>query len=158
MSRKKVYRKYFSKKLNKWVQYEYYADKYTSSRKKRSPVLVSKSGKIYTERVKDLLDNTTDPGFRANIEDAIKQRSKDNKSTSRTKDQKRALTIDGVIAAAQKSNIATMIMNTGYSVEEAAEELGVSESELLDESNWAGNTFKPASKAFIFTYTGAIFA
>lgn len=148
---KKIYRTYTSKKTGETKVYEYRADRYGSSRRSKSPLLVGKNGKIYNDRVKDLLDSTKDLGFRAQVEDIIEQKAK--------KGQR--ITLSSVIASAQKSEIATMIMNTGYTVEEAAEELGVSEKELLDPNNWSGKNFKTASmkdaKEFIFQYKGAIF-
>ena len=148
---KKVYRTYTSKKTGETKVYEYRADRYSSKRRTRSPLLVGKNGKIYDDRVKDLLDSTKDLGFRAQLEDIIEQKAK----------KKQKITLSSAIAAAQKSEIATMIMYTGYTVEEAAEELGVSEAELLDKNNWTGKSFKTASmtsaKDFVFTYQGAIF-
>ena len=152
MSKKEwIYKYYTSKKTGEITEYKYRADRYGSKRRSRSPYLVGKKGNIYDDRVKDLLDSTKDLGFRAQLEDVIDDAAK----------KKKVLTLKSAIAQAQKSEIATRIMQTGYTVEEAAEELGVSEAELLDTANWTGKMFKTSSmtdaKEFIFQYKGAIF-
>lgn len=152
MSKKEyIYKYYTSKKTGEITEYKYRADRYGSKRRSRSPYLVGKKGNIYDDRVKDLLKSTTDIGFRAQLEDIVADAAK----------KRKVLTLSSAIAQAQKGEIATMIMQTGYTVEEAAEELGVSEAELLDSANWTGKMFKTSSmtdaKEFIFTYKGAIF-
>lgn len=146
-----VYKYYTSKKTGEITEYKYRADRYGSKRRSRSPYLVGKKGNIYDDRVKDLLDSTKDLGFRAQLEDIVENAAK----------KKKVLTLASAIAQAQKEEIAKMIMYTGYTVEEAAEELGVSESELLDKNNWTGKMFKTSSmtdaREFVHTYKGAIF-
>ena len=52
-----------------------------------------------------------------------------------------------------------MLINAGYSPEEAAAELGVSESDIMNTKNWSGDvfTFAGLSYQFKFGYTGSMF-
>jgi hypothetical protein len=56
-------------------------------------------------------------------------------------------------------NIERLLANAGYSAEEAAEELDIDESDILDASNWMGDIFNFAGASYQvkFTYTGSLF-
>lgn len=60
---------------------------------------------------------------------------------------------------ADVASIKRLLTNAGYSVEEAAEELGVTEEDILNTNNWKGDKFSHGSKTwqFTFTYTGSMF-
>lgn len=135
--------------------------KYKKSRRGRT--LVSTSGKLYAYNKKNIDDfkkeimsskEYTDAekrGLIADLNIKIKQRMKDGKK----------LTTTGFFGELASDQIERMLVNAGYSLEEAAEELGVSEADLLDKRNWSGSgdTFKHAGDTWLFSfkYTGAVF-
>lgn len=66
------------------------------------------------------------------------------------------ITAKSLISRAQQSKIARMFINAGYTVEQAAEEVGVSVDTLINEKNWDGSIFTvPKTGAmwhFVFNY------
>ena len=56
------------------------------------------------------------------------------------------------------SKIEKAIINTGYSIDELADELGIDVADLLDENNWNGSTFSFGGDSwdFEFRYEGDI--
>lgn len=56
------------------------------------------------------------------------------------------------------SKIEKAIINTGYTADELASELGIDVADLLDESNWSGSEFTFGGKTwnFEFRYDGSI--
>ena len=56
------------------------------------------------------------------------------------------------------SKIEKAIINTGYTADELASELGISIEDLLDESNWDDSTFTFGGRTwtFEFKYDGSV--
>ena len=56
------------------------------------------------------------------------------------------------------SKIEKAIINTGYSVDELAAEMGINVADLLDEANWDGDIFKLGDRTwnFEFKYDGSV--
>ena len=56
------------------------------------------------------------------------------------------------------SKIEKVIINTGYTPEELAAEMGINADDLLDEDNWDGDIFKLGDRTwnFEFRYDGSI--
>lgn len=56
------------------------------------------------------------------------------------------------------SKIEKAIINTGYTADELASELGIDVADLLDESNWSGSEFTFGGKTwdFEFRYDGSV--
>lgn len=133
--------------------------KYKKSRRGRT--LVSKSGKLNASNKKNIdafkneimsskeYTDAEKRGLIADLNIIIKQRMKDGKK----------LTTTGFFGELASDKIERMLVNAGYSIEEASEELGVSESELLDMKNWSGDKFTHAKDTWLFSfkYTGAAF-
>lgn len=131
---------------------------YGVGKSRRGKVLVSKSGTLNKKNIqafKDEINNSKKYSAaekRALIADLniiIKQRQKSN----------RKLTTTGFVGEIEDKAISRMFANAGYSAEEAARELGVTEAEILDKRNWSGETFTLGSVAyqFKFNYTGSVF-
>ena len=140
-----VVRKYFSKRKNEWVNKTY---QYNVKKAKRSDLIVGKSGKIYEDRLKKLRDSLdTDDQYELDLIIMHQKSKKDARISERTL---RSMLSD--------SKIEKAIINTGYSIDELANELGIDVADLLDESNWNGSTFSFGGDSwdFEFRYEGDI--
>ena len=141
-----VVRKYFSKRKNEWVTKTYH---YKSKKAKRSDLIVGKSGKVYKDRLKKLRDSLDDPNDQYELDLIIENQlyKKDARISERTL---RSMLAD--------SKIEKAIINTGYTAEELAAEMGIDVADLLDEANWDGDTFKLGNRTwnFEFKYDGSV--
>ena len=141
-----VVRKYFSKRKNEWVTKTYH---YNAKKAKRSDLIVGKSGKIYKDRLKKLRDSLDDPNDQYELDLLIENQlyKKDPRISERTL---RSMLSD--------SKIEKAIINTGYTPEELAAEMGIDVMDLLDEDNWDGSTFSFGGDSwdFEFRYEGDI--
>lgn len=122
---KTVKRTYYSKSVGGMVTKTYTYD-YYSRRGGKNPTLVSKSGKIYKDRVNDLIDNVQDPAMRADIRAIVSQ-------ARRTKDK---LTTTGLAAKLTDDKYEKMLINAGYSKEQFEKETGIKFSEFSKKENW----------------------
>ena len=141
-----VVRKYFSKRKNEWVTKTYH---YNAKKAKRSDLIVGKSGKIYKDRLKKLRDSLDDPNDQYELDLLIEnQLYKKNPRISEK-------TLRSMIA---DSKIEKAIINTGYTPEELAAEMGIDVMDLLDEDNWDGDIFKLGDRTwnFEFKYDGSV--
>lgn len=125
---------------------------------RRGLTLVGKGGKINKKNIDKFkneinADNSLTAaekrGLIADLNIIAKQRVKDRSK----------LTTTGFYGELANTKVSTLLANAGYSIEEAAAELGVSESDILDSGNWYGDvlTIGAASWTVKFTYTGSIF-
>ena len=140
-----VVRKYFSKRKNEWVTKTY---QYNVKKAKRSDLIVGKSGKIYEDRLKKLRDSLdADDQYELDLIIMHQKAKKDARISERTL---RSMLSD--------SKIEKAIINTGYSIDELADELGIDVADLLDENNWNGSTFSFGGDSwdFEFRYEGDI--
>ena len=141
-----VVRKYFSKRRNEWVTKTY---EYNAKKAKRSDLIVGKSGKVYKDRLKKLRDSLSDPNDKYELDLIIENQlyKKDPRISERTL---RSMLAD--------SKIQKAIINTGYTPEELAAEMGIDADDLLDENNWDGSTFTFGGKTwnFEFRYDGSV--
>ena len=149
MSIKKIKRTYFSKKLGKTVTkiYEYDASRYTGRRKK-SLLVVGKNGRVYQDRLDEILAATTDIGTKEDIKATVKQASRN----------KEKLSIKSLSSKVSTNKIEKIFINAGYTEEEITKELGISSKDLYDPSNWKDSTFTHGGKTwdFQFSYTGKV--
>ena len=65
------------------------------------------------------------------------------------------LTTNGFFARYEQDKINRMLVNAGYSAKELADEIGVSEEDILNSDNWKGDTFMGVWQ-LQFNYTGEI--
>ena len=141
-----VVRKYFSKRKNEWVTKTY---EYNAKKAKRSDLIVGKSGKVYKDRLKKLRDSLSDPNDQYELDLLIENQlyKKDPRISERT--------LRSMIA---NSKIEKAIINTGYTPEELAAEMGIDVMDLLDEDNWDGSTFSFGGDSwdFEFRYDGSV--
>ena len=141
-----VVRKYFSKRKNEWVTKSY---EYNAKKAKRSDLIVGKSGKVYKDRLKKLRDSLSDPNDQYELDLLIEnQLYKKNPRISEK-------TLRSMLAG---SKIEKAIINTGYTPEELAAEMGIDVMDLLDEDNWDGSTFSFGGDSwdFEFRYDGSV--
>ena len=142
--KKTVVRKYFSKRKNEWVTKTYEYDT-----RAHSPLIINKKGKVYEDKLKRLRNSLSDPNDQAELDLLIEnQLYKKNPRISEK-------TLRSMIA---DSKIEKAIINTGYTAEELASELGIDVADLLDEANWSGSEFTFGGKTwdFEFKYDGSV--
>ena len=142
--KKTVVRKYFSKRKNEWVTKTYEYDK-----RAHSPLIINKKGKVYEDKLKRLRNSLSDPNDQAELDLLIEnQLYKKNPRISEK-------TLRSMIA---DSKIEKAIINTGYTADELASELGIDVADLLDEANWSGSEFTFGGKTwdFEFRYDGSV--
>ena len=140
-----VVRKYFSKRKNAWVTKTY---EYNAKKAKRSDLIVGKSGKVYKDRLKKLKDSLDEyDQFELDLIIIHQQAKKDARISERTL---RSMLAD--------SKIQKAIINTGYTPDELAAEMGIDVMDLLDEDNWDGSTFTFGGDSwdFEFRYDGSV--
>ena len=141
-----VVRKYFSKRRNEWVTKTY---EYNAKKVKRSDLIVGKSGKVYKDRLKKLRDSLDDPNDQYELDLIIENQlyKKDPRISERT--------LRSMIA---NSKIEKAIINTGYTPDELAAEMGIDVMDLLDEDNWDGDIFRLGDRTwnFEFKYDGSV--
>lgn len=140
-----VVRKYFSKRKNEWVTKTYH---YNRKKAKRSDLIVGKSGKVYKDRLKKLKDSLDEyDQFELDLIIIHQQAKKDARISERTL---RSMLAD--------SKIQKAIINTGYTPDELAAEMGINVDDLLDEANWDGDIFKLGDRTwnFEFRYDGSV--
>lgn len=145
-----VVRKYFSKRKNEWVTKTY---EYNVKKAKRSDLIIGRTGKVYEDRLKKLrdslsLDDQHELDRRIAHQLAMAQNYGENPRISER-------TLRSMIADSQ---IEKAIINTGYTPEELANELGIDVDDLLDEANWKDSIFTFGGKTwnFEFRYDGSI--
>ena len=125
---------------------------------RRGLTLVGKNGKINkknVEKFKDEIRNDNSlttaekQGFIADLNIMTKQRMAEG----------RKLTTTGFYGELSSSKINRLLANAGYSVEEAAMELGINEGDILNAGNWSGDVFTFGGVSYLvkFTYTGSLF-
>lgn len=141
-----VVRKYFSKRKNEWVTKTY---EYNVKKAKRSDLIVGRTGKVYKDRLKKLRDSLSDPNDQYELDLLIENQlyKKDPRISERT--------LRSMLAG---SKIEKAIINTGYTPEELAAEMGIDVMDLLDEDNWDGSTFSFGGDSwdFEFRYDGSV--
>jgi hypothetical protein len=129
-----------------------------SGKSRRGLTLVGKNGKINKKNIEKFknevradssLTAAEKQGIISDINIMTKQRAKEG----------RKLTTTGFYGEMQGSRVERLLANAGYSLEEAAEELNITEADLLDANNWSGDIFKYAGISYQvkFTYTGSLF-
>lgn len=129
-----------------------------TGKSRRGLTLVGKNGKINKKNVQKFKDQikadtslTTaeKQGFIADLNIMTKQRMAEG----------RKLTTTGFYGELQSSKVTRLLANAGYSSEEAAMELGISETDILNTSNWNGDVFSFGGASYLikFTYTGSLF-
>ena len=142
--KKTVVRKYFSKRKNEWVTkiYEY-------DTRAKSPLIINKKGKVYEDKLKRLRNSLSDPNDQAELDLLIEnQLYKKNPRISEK-------TLRSMLS---NSKIEKAIINTGYTPDELAVEMGINVMDLLDEDNWDGDIFKLGNRTwnFEFRYDGSV--
>lgn len=144
---KKVKRTWFSKKQNKYItkEYEY---TYKQRRGGKSKVLVGKNGKVYKDRINDILNDIQDPATKADARARIKQAIRD----------KERLTERSLASKIATDKYEKMLINAGYSIESFEEETGINFKDFSNKSNWNGDTFIFGGKIYTyqFNYEGNI--
>lgn len=138
--------------------YTYDAAKYKYKHKStRGLTLVGKNGRVDKKNIqkfKDAIDanssytNAEKRYLKADLDAIVAQKHKAGQK----------LTTTGFLGHLESNKISKMFTNAGYSTADVAAEYGLTEAELLDPKNWAGNQFTTAGVAltFNFTYQGDI--
>ena len=140
---------------------------YKPNKSRRSKTLVYKNGKVNKKVYNDFADSISN----SDISQASKLKLllELEQEVKAAHDYKRKLTISGFKGKIEyksgsrldkdEANRRMFFINAGYSIEEAAEELGVDEAMLLDPNNWDGSVVNINGKKYkvSFTYTGSMF-
>lgn len=144
---RKVKRTWYSKKQNKYVTKEY---EYTYKQKRggKTKVLVGKNGKVYKDRINDVLNDIKDPATKADARARIKQAIRDGER----------LTERSLAAKVATDKYEKMLINAGYSIESFEDETGISFKDFSDKSNWNGDIFTLGAVSYVykFNYEGNI--
>ena len=145
-----VVRKYFSKRKNEWVTKTY---EYNVKKAKRSDLIIGRTGKVYKDRLEKLRSSLS----------AMDQYELDRRITHQLAmynnyGENPRISERTLRSMISNSKIEKAIINTGYTSEELASELGIDVADLLDENNWDGSTFTFGGKTwdFEFRYDGSI--
>lgn len=144
---RKVKRTWYSKKQNKVITKEYEYN-YKQKRGGKSKVLVGKNGKVYKDRINDVLNGITDPATKADARARIKQAIRDGER----------LTERSLAAKVATDKYEKMLINAGYSIESFEDETGISFKDFSDRTNWNGDVFTLGSISYVykFNYEGNI--
>lgn len=124
---------------------------------KRSRTLVGKNGKITSNSKKNVNNLIDEINARTDLSRAQK--------TTLINDLKayvdayhksnKKLTVNGFFAHYEDDKINRLLTNAGYTADELADELGVTEDEVLDPNNWSGGIFMGMWE-LDFNYTGSL--
>lgn len=152
---KKVPRTWYNKKTGEIVTriytYPTKGSKAIVSESRKGAILTNKKGQINKRNIEVLKEainnnkNFNEADKRAAItrlESLLKQRQLD----------KRELTISGFLSTQEKDKINRFFINAGYTAEEIADDLGISEDDLTDNTNWNGNIFSYNGLVVEFTW------
>lgn len=142
-----IRRRYWSKKKQEWVEKTYTYDYKATGRKTRAKILTSK-GKLVQKNYARLLEGKS-PADRASIATQIELWKSQGKGI---------LTESRLGFLLSRNKVLNFLDNTGLTVEQACDELGVTEEVLLDSNNWKDNTFTNPSTGEVwrveFSYDG----
>lgn len=124
---------------------------------KRGLTLVGKDGRITTnskknvEKFKEAIMQT--PGYTAAEKETLIN-DLDARIYNAHKN-KRKLTTTGFMGAQESDKIERLLTNAGYTADELAKEIGVSEEDILNSSNWEDGVFM-GTWELSFNYTSSI--
>jgi hypothetical protein len=139
-----------------------------SGKSRRGLTLVSKKGKINKKNIEKFkneikadteLTTAEKYGLIKDVDILVQTRSENGKKLTTTGFYGKQIGASKDEQINKIRNIERLLANAGYSVEEAAEELDIDESDILETSNWSGDifTFAGISYQVKFTYTGSLF-
>lgn len=130
---------------------------YGKGKSRRGKTLVDTRGRINYKNVKafkeEINKSSASPAEKrtliADLDSRVRERHRNKKK----------LTTTGFAGLQQQEKVERLFANAGYSPSEAAAEYGLTETELLDPSNWSGDVYteKGQQYTFSFNYTGALF-
>ena len=128
------------------------------SDKKSSNLVYTKSGKLKKTKVLEIYNTLLEKGRVTKFTGIadITRKIENMKVTSKSKVLGN-ISAETVIASYMQDSLLRMLANTGYSVEQLANKLGVSVAELLDKDNWSsanGKQYfkKPGGDEYRFEY------
>ena len=143
--------------VEKTYQYESSIYKKQSDRKS-SNLVYTKSGKLKKTKVMEIYNTLLEKGRVTKFTGIadITRKIENMKATSKSKVLGN-ISAETVIASYMQDSLLRMLANTGYSVEQLANKLGVSVAELLDRDNWTsvnGQQYfkKPDGDEYRFEY------
>lgn len=139
--------------------YQYDSSVYKKQSDKKAKNLVyTKSGKLKKSKVVEIFNTLLEKGKVTKFTGVadITRKIENMKATSKSKVLGN-ISVETVIASYMKDSLLKMLANTGYSVEQLANKLGVSVAELLDKENWTsvnGQQYfkKPNGAEYRFEY------
>ena len=165
MSIKKIKSKYKDKFGNiKIYEYEYDASKYKYGKtgSTRGKVLVNSKGVVNTKNVAKYKAQIMSSSELTDVQKDTLVNTVDSWVFDR-KRRKTKLTTTGFEGIIADDSRTRMFANAGWSIDDAADELGISVADLLDEDNWTKDEFtfedsagKKITKKFKFNYRGNI--
>lgn len=138
---RKVKRTWYSKKQNKYITKEYEYN-YKQKRGGKTKVLVGKNGKVYKDRINDVLNDITDPATKADARARIKQAIRDGER----------LTERSLAAKVATDKYEKMLINAGYSIESFEDETGISFKDFSNKANWNGDVFTLGSVSYVYKF------
>lgn len=139
---RKVTRTWTNKRTGKTVTKTYTYDTPAKKRGGKSLLLVGKNGNIYSDRVKELLNNIDDPGIRSQARTIINNSVQD----------KEKLSIRSLTSKLAETKEEKFLINMGYTREQFEHEYGFSFDTFMDPNNWVIEDDKK-----VFVYDGVIY-
>ena len=146
-----VKRTYYTKSKG-WVT-KYYTYEYKERRGGKNLTLVGKSGRVYKDRVSEILDQIEDTAIKADARALI----------ARAKREGDKITVRGLAAKLTDDRYEKMLINAGYSKELFEKETGITFEEFSKKENWRTDdmgkwTFTSGGRSYkyVHRYEGSI--
>lgn len=158
---KRVVRRYYSKKLGEYVEKTY---EYKEYKNVRTPKLFDVKSGHYVLREKEWnefinkikLDTSMTGAEKITIKNDLERVKNDilrGKSNYKTqKGRLRRIDESSMLARVSENKTERMALNMGYSTQELADMIGVTEEDILNRKNWEGDTFSLGGNIWIFTF------
>lgn len=129
---RRVKRTYFSKKLGTYVTKEY---TYGQGKSRRGLTLVGKSGRLNHKNI-DKFVQSIDNNTLLNDAEKVTLKNELNALIKVRHENGKKLTTTGFYGWKEEKEINRLLTNAGYTAEELASEIGVTEEDILDAANW----------------------
>lgn len=158
---KRVVRRYYSKKLGEYVEKTY---EYKEYKNVRTPKLFDVKSGHYVLREKEWnefinkikLDTSMTGAEKITIKNDLERVKNDilrGKSNYKTqKGRLRRIDESSMLARVSENKTERMALNMGYSTQELADMIGVTEEDILNRKNWEWDTFSLGGNTWIFTF------
>lgn len=127
-----IRRTYYSKRLGTTVTKEY---TYGAGKSRRGLTLVGKSGRLNHKNIQRFKDSI-DTNDLLSVSEKVTLKNELNALIKVRHEKGQKLTTTGFYGWKEEKKINKLLTNAGYTAEELADEIGVSEEDILNADNW----------------------